>query len=356
MLATATAFKTYGTVVHNNCKYTGKLPTTPVPFDMNWLKSLGAFDRTCGKDWHINRIGLYKDAYRTTIDSNFTKGISPTITWQQDSINGDTVIVRAIITNPNIANNISSVQFYLDSSAATPAGITQTSLSYDTLLVSATFTKLAAGSHAIGFTIYDAPNWQYNSALDTFSILKTLPVQTIKLVGKANGCEATLIWTAVNGSNINQYEVQQSADGIHFETINTIEAKSTIGTDNYGFNINQSNLPLSYYRLKMITKSGETSFSNTVSLRINCLNALLTVFPNPAKTILKVAYTSTITQQTTLALIDVNGKKVVAQNYKVTEGNNDCQVNVAALPAGTYLLLLTNTDGLLAKKTVVVTK
>ena len=355
-LATATAFKTYGTVVHNNYKYTGKLPTTPIPFDMNWLKSLGAFDRTCGKDWHINRIGLYKDAYRTTIDSNFTKGISPTITWQQDSINGDTVIVRAIITNPNIANNISSIQFYLDSSAATPAGITQTSLSYDTLLISATFTKLPAGSHAIGLTIFDAPNWQYNSALDTFSILKTLPVQTMKLVGKANGCQANLIWTAVNGSNINQYEVQQSVDGINFKTINTVEAQHSSGTNNYGLNIHQSSLPITYYRLRMTTRSGEISFSNTVSLRINCLNALLTVFPNPAKTTLKVAYTSVIMQQTKLALIDVNGKEVFTQNYKVTEGNNNCQVNVAALPAGSYLLLLTNTDGLLAKKMIVVTK
>jgi hypothetical protein len=342
--------------VHDNYKYTGKIPTTPIPFDMNWLKSLGAFDRTCGKDWHINRIGLYKDAFRTTIDSNFTKGISPTITWQKDSINGDTVLVRAIITNPNIANNISSVQFYLDSSTATPVAITQTSLSYDTLLISATFTGLPAGNHAISFTIYDAPNWQYHSILDTFSILKTLPVQTIKLVGKANGCQANLSWTSKNQSDINHFIVQQSADGIHFETINTVDAQHTSGTNNYGLNIHQYDLPLSYYRLRMTNKSGETSFSNTVSVRINCMNALLTVFPNPAKTTLNIAHTSTIAQQTTLALIDVHGKEVVTQNYKVTEGNNDCQLNVAALPAGSYLLLLTNNDGVLAKKTIMVIK
>ena len=355
-LATATAFKNYGTVVHNNYKYTGKLPATPIPFDINWLKTLGAFDRTCGKDWHINRIGLYKDAFRTTVDSNFTKGISPTITWQKDTINGDTVIVKAIITNPNIANNVSSMQFYLESSAATPAGITQTPLSYDTLLVTATFAGLSAGSHAIGLTLFDAPNWQYNSTLDTFSILKTLPVEAIKLVGRANVCHAKLSWTNTNKSGITQYEVQQSVDGNHFETINTIDAKTTNGDNNYDLSINQSTLPLSYYRLKITNKTGETNFSNTVSVRINCMNALLTVFPNPAKTTFKVAYTSTNSQKVTLSLIDVNGKEVVNQNYRMSVGNNDCEINVAHLPAGTYLLLLTNADGLLAKKTIVVTK
>ena len=86
------------------------------------------------------------------------------------------------------------------------------------------------------------------------------------------------------------------------------------------------------------------------------MNALLTVFPNPAKTTLKVAYTSTNSQETTLSLIDVNGKEVVNQNYRMSAGNNDCLMNVANLPTGTYLLLLTNADGLLAKKTIVVTK
>ena len=86
------------------------------------------------------------------------------------------------------------------------------------------------------------------------------------------------------------------------------------------------------------------------------MNALLTVFPNPANTTLKLTYTTSIAQITTLRLIDVNGTAVVTQSSRMAEGNNDCQVNIATLPAGTYLLLLTNNDGVLAKKTVVVTK
>ncbi len=357
-LATATAFKNYGTVVHDNVKINGRLLNPISPFRIDSLKGVSAFNKTCGKDWHLNRIGLYLDEFRTGIDSNFTKDVSPKITWQKNSINKDTALVSAIIVNPNISNCISSVQFYLDSIAVSPFNITKTNISFDTILFKAVFASIPVGSHSVKLTICDSPNWKYNSGLDTFSINKILPIEFTPLTGTALGCTINLHWLSKNDNNIESYEVQQGTNGIDFETIKVVSTKENeIFNNVYDFSLNQTTTTLSYFRLKIRDNAGKIIYSNIVTLNTNCGNlGILSVYPNPANDLLHVQYNADKTINAKIVLTDVNGKEIYKKNYQIVEGNNDFRVNLNAIVKGTYLLLLKDSKGILARKMVMVYK
>ena len=353
--AKAAAFKTYGTVVHDNFKMNGVLLNPIVPFKIDSLKKVKAFSKTCDPNWHINRIGLYKDNYRTNIDSTITPGISPTISWLKNSMNGDTTMVNAVVVNPNIANSISSVQFFLDSVAVKPISITPTSLSYDTISYKAVFVDIPVGKHAIGLSIYDTPNWQYNAGLDTFSINRMLPITFTSLKGSTVGCNANLHWTITNEKDINGLELEQSSDGINFETIKTIQLNEN---NNGNLLLNQTTIPLSYYRLKILEKDGEISYSNTVPIKVNCGDqSSLTVFPIPAKDLLQVQFNAlNFIQKGWITLTDASGKQVFSQEHTIVQGINDFSINLKSVANGTYSLLLKDSNGILARKTVMVCK
>lgn len=357
-LATAPAFKNYGTVVHDNYKINGRLTNSISPFRIDSLKSVAAFNKTCGKDWHINRIGLYVDEFRTFAGSSFTKGVSPKIVWQKNSVQNDTAIVIAIIKNPNVANCISSWQFYLDSAAVTPLSSTTTSISYDTLLLKAVFTGLTEGNHSVSSTIFDTPNWKYSSGLDTFTISQSLPIYVTSLTGNVDDCTVNLHWHSKNENNINKYEVQQSNDGTAFQTIKTILPKGIQANNIYNLTLNQSATPASYFRLKITDLDGEIRFSNVVSLKVNCSDIVSFIaYPNPTNNILHINYTTNSTiQNGQIVLTDINGKQVINLPSSFNKGKNEMSINLKSIPFGTYLLLLKDSNGILAQKTIVKTR
>ena len=244
----------------------------------------------------------------------------------------------------------------MDSAAATPTSITQTSISYDTLLVRAVFTGLSAGSHSLGFTIYDAPNWQYHSSLDTFSIRQTLPVGETKLTGKAVSCHAELSWTVNNESHVTGYEVQQSLDGTNYKSVETLIPEGKTGMDDYHVSIEQFSIPTAYYRLKLITNDGKTGYSNVLNIKGDCIyDEGLSVYPNPAHESIKVKYISNnLPQNGSIQLVDVHGKQVYGQRCLLQQGNNRFVIDLKGINDGTYLLFIKRSDNLCAKKVLVV--
>jgi len=165
---TSDPFTRWGIVFQDNLKVTNKLKNPIYPFALDSLRTPGLLTAGGATDWHINRIGLYIDSFRTNLNNMGVQGIAPKIAITTNSntnhIFPDTTILVATITNPNIANCISSLQFFDNGTPLTGLTIIPKQVSYDTITYTASYTAGTIGSHNITCKITDQPYWQYLSS------------------------------------------------------------------------------------------------------------------------------------------------------------------------------------------------
>ena len=170
---TGDPFVKWGAIFQNNRKVTNRLVNPMYPFRMDSLRTPGLLSLSGGSDWHINRIGLYADSFRTDVSATAVPGVSPNVTLSAISatnhIAPDTTSLVAIVTNPNIANCISSVQFFDNNIPLTGITVNRNVVSYDTVIYTASYPDSTLGNHNITFKVYDAPNWQYQSNAVSYS-------------------------------------------------------------------------------------------------------------------------------------------------------------------------------------------
>lgn len=170
---TSQLFTKYGTVFMDNPKITNRLINPIYPFSMDSLRQPGLLTAAGATDWHINRMGLFIDSFRTDLNGLAVAGVAPKQSLvaysKTNHIFPDTSVLKLTVTNPNIANCISAVQFFDNGTPITGLTITQTNVSYDTVVYTATWTGAALGSHAITSKVIDSPYWNYTSNAFNFT-------------------------------------------------------------------------------------------------------------------------------------------------------------------------------------------
>ncbi|MCB0640791.1 MAG: PKD domain-containing protein, partial [Phaeodactylibacter sp.] len=90
--------------------------------------------------------------------------------------------------------------------------------------------------------------------------------------------------------------------------------------------------------------------STTSALVANSTNNLVhletaTLFPNPVNEALQLRYTAQANTNVTISILSLDGKVQQLQNTRSQAGLNQVELNVAALPAGSYLLRLRSEGG-----------
>jgi len=342
-LATGAAFKTYGTMVKDNWKITGQLTKTISPFKIDSLKAVAAFSKPCGKDWHIHRIGLHKDAYRTNIDSTATAGVAPQLGWQSHTVQGDTLTLQALAVNPNIANCFSAPQFYLDNVLIPIANLVTKNVAYDTVSYSLSIPGISVGNHTIYFTLNDAPYWNYASTPLSFAISIPLPLKLLSFQGKLLNEKAVLNWETDNNVGVARFELMKSVDAIHYATIQKLQANSdTVLRNKYGCTQPQPEY-IAYYKLKIVQLDGASSFSETVTLKKYADQKGLSIFPNPVQKILNIEAGMAL-RNSSVSIYNLQGQHIKIPVQQLGSDGR-AALDVASLGAGIYLLQLTDAQG-----------
>lgn len=137
-------------------------------------------------------------------------------------------------------------------------------------------------------------------------------------------------WTTASEQHSDHFEVQRSTDAVAFATIATEVAHgSTVQTQAYGKLDATAPASKLYYRLKEVDTDGSAQYSPVVALGVNEAAATLQLYPNPTRDRLVVP---TATGQQ-VQVLDVTGR--LLQTIALPPSG---EVNVVALPAGTYLL------------------
>ncbi|WP_431217488.1 T9SS type A sorting domain-containing protein [Puia sp. P3] len=284
---TGPAFTKWNAYFQDNFRLNGGRTTPILPFIMDSLLKTGAFNYTKGKDWHLNRIGLHKDQYRTDVTGLTIPGADPKMKLNFSSASGlktpGSVTLTMGIKFPNAANVISATYWLDNGKAITGLSISKKSVAYDSIVYIATWTNPPAGTHTIKVQGNDGDGtfWQYFSNTVTFTVTSTAAAAT-------SDSTTSRVANAFNDSTA--ATAARSADSARAAGLDSLNALS------------------------------------------------LSLYPNPARSILNVTYNSASAQQVDLYVYDMLGRIMVKKTADMQAGANLVALPVSGLPTGSYLL------------------
>jgi hypothetical protein len=194
------------------------------------------------------------------------------------------------------------------------------------------------------------PIRQYGSRFGCFSFptVQTLPVQLGSFSGTRLPALSSLYWQTELELGFSHFELERSATGGDFETIQNLNGKGGSGQQQYQYNDYgaagfRSTL---YYRLKMVDKNGKAAYSNVIALRTaDADNTGITITPNPATSggQVNLRLTAEANGQARILVFSSTGKLVVQQYARTSPGVNTISIaNAAQLQPGVYLVQVTD--------------
>lgn len=170
-----------------------------------------------------------------------------------------------------------------------------------------------------------------------------LPVVITDFTALKNNEGVLLQWKSGVETNLKQYEVERSIDGVSFTKAGIINAQNKPV-----YNLTDVNLPDArtiFYRLKMVDADGRFMYSKTVSVKLSSRNSAISIYPNPAVNEITVALQQAAQSNSIIKITDVAGKEVLRQKMTVSQANT--RLNVAHLPAGKYFVFVINNEDVL---------
>lgn len=172
-----------------------------------------------------------------------------------------------------------------------------------------------------------------------------LPVELLSFEAVLNGKDETdLSWTSASERNNDFYSVERSANGIDFETVETVKgAGNSTSLLHYSGKDAQPLEGVSYYRLKQTDFDGSYSYSAIVSIDRSERAAAFAVWPNPT--------------EDGLIRIRAGRAAVMAEVFDHTgrlllTGSNAESIDVSVFGKGMYLVRLSSGEKSITRKVI----
>ncbi len=176
----------------------------------------------------------------------------------------------------------------------------------------------------------------------------TLPVSGLSLTALPSGKKVVLNWKTLSETSTDFFDVEVSKDGVHFSSVGRKNAAGNSSSEQrYTFVDEKSALSYNgglYYRIKSNDVNGTYYYSNVSFVRFS--NAEVRVWPNPFVSTVQVSVNSSLNEESTVQIMDVHGKVVMARKVALTKGMNQVEMtNLSKLPAGNYFLQVFTNGG-----------
>lgn len=186
-----------------------------------------------------------------------------------------------------------------------------------------------------------------NSAGSRFRVVFRSAVQFTVLAASAVNGNIVTSWATVFEHNIAKYEVERSSDGSSFIAVGTVPAGS-IAAGSYLFS-DASPKPGNYvYRIKAVTATGGSVYSNTAKVNLYRQTNSVYVFPNPVQDgLIRLHMDKQPAGIYHWRLFNSNGQQVYNGALNHAAGNVLQEFRVPGLTAGgIYQLEITRTNSL----------
>jgi hypothetical protein len=152
-----------------------------------------------------------------------------------------------------------------------------------------------------------------------------LPIELTQFdVQNTDGSKNHLSWRTASEKNNSHFDIERSTDGSTFHSIGQVKGNNK--PSSYQFVDNQP-FATSYYRLRQIDNDGKETLSKVVSVEQKGNGKSLKIYPTLVSNVLTVDYIDGSLFQ----VLNLLGQQVLV-------GKTTQQLDVSALPKGTYLL------------------
>lgn len=169
-----------------------------------------------------------------------------------------------------------------------------------------------------------------------FNQLLPLNLQYFDAVKTGNSVK--LNWTAFEDDDVLYYEIQNAADGNTFHTVGLVNA---VQKTYYEFVCTNPFSGNNYFRLKVLDKDGNISYSKVRLINFSKTEHTVIVYPNPAKDRLYVSVANlTQTASVQLLLYSATGKLMAQSYHKESDGSLIMPLN--SINNGIYFLEVIN--------------
>ncbi len=175
----------------------------------------------------------------------------------------------------------------------------------------------------------------------TFTVSNVLPVELTTFTATQAENRNALIWETASEANNSYFDVERSTNGVDFETIGKVQGNGTTAeTSKYRFN-DETPTTVSYYRLRQVDFDGNFENSNIVIVkRDRITNKEVILYPVPFRNRLMVQYETATSEEMTITVMDITGRRLITKTVKEEEGENQFYIDFTELPAGSYFVRL----------------
>lgn len=160
-----------------------------------------------------------------------------------------------------------------------------------------------------------------------------LPVKFSEARAKNYGCNVMLSWKyEVSYDRVINFEIERSnASVINWQFLGILPESLQSFADQTPYGDQW------IYRIKAITQAGDEVYSDVIRITTNCKEAVVQLFPNPARTQLSIVLSGYQEKEVQYTIMDALGR--IAQQGLLT-GNMINKINVNRLAPGTYQVLI----------------
>lgn len=187
------------------------------------------------------------------------------------------------------------------------------------------------------------PTTKTITALAIGSISIVLPVTFKDFTVKTSNCQALLEWKTQMEFNNSHFNVERSENGIQFTTIARVNGAGNSNTlQKYNYTDETPFSGKSYYRITQVDYDGKNSSTPIQTIELNCDNALLKVYPNPASNQINIKAKKAITQ---INIISSSGQSVLKYQPSLSQAGGIFSMNIQSIQSGIYFVQIINKDG-----------
>jgi hypothetical protein len=169
-------------------------------------------------------------------------------------------------------------------------------------------------------------------ALNSGNCNTLLPLELLYFDGQLVKDKVELEWMTAFEQNVDKFEVERSADAVHFNPIASVSAKGNSSENtHYNFDDNEPLTGISYYRLKSIDRDASFTYSDIITIRNETVVPPFQISPNPAVNTIQV------TVESAGKYILINESGLIVKEVQLAAGNQEIAPGI--LPSGTYYLV-----------------
>lgn len=155
-----------------------------------------------------------------------------------------------------------------------------------------------------------------------------------------------MTWATASELNALHYEVQRSGDNQDWKYLGTVPARGNSQFRSDYLFVDEAPLPgINYYRLKQVDTDGISSLTHAVIAYMGGDHGRPQIFPNPATSDLRVAFSSSSSGDARFYITDATGRTVAGTVVPVLPGEQNTELYIGHLAKGWYNLRITLPDG-----------